>query len=119
MEQQKRLDNFNNEIKTIITMNNKILKSYFDFDIDRQGNIQSLKTTDNYDEIKILVLCLGSLVGEYEMLTRLITNITKELNVPSNKQVDFKSGLMRVCLRVIDAVIDKCQEKINLLEEEK
>lgn len=119
MEQQKRLDNFNSEIKTIITMNNKVLKSYFDFDIDKQGNITNLTITDSYDEIKILVLCLGAIVGEYEMLTRLVTNITKELNVPSNKQVDFKSGLMRVCLHVIDAVINKCQEKINLLEEEK
>ena len=119
MEQQKRLDNFNKEIKTIITMNNEILKSYFDFDIDKQGNITSLTITDSYDEIKILILCLGAIVGEYEMLAKLVTHVAKELDVPSNRKADFKTGLMRICLHVIDSIVQQCQEKINLIEEEK
>lgn len=119
MTKEEKLKEFKTQIKTIITLNNKILKSYFDFDINEKGNLTSLTVTDSYEEIQILTLCLSTFVGEYELLTSVVNDITKELDVPKSEQVNFKSGLMKTCLQIIEVIIRKCQEKVNLLKEEK
>ena len=119
MTKEEKLKEFKAQIKKIITLNNKILKSYFDFDINEEGKLTNITVTDNYEEIQILTLCLGSLVGEYELLTSIVNDIAKELSIPKSEQTAFKSGLMKTCLQILDAVVTICQEKVNLLKEEK